>query len=173
MESYEVEEVWKDIPEYEGLYQVSNLGRIKSLSRKVEYKSWPYFRMTKDVIMKQSKGDTGYFQITIKKNEPKTFKVHQLIAIAFLNHKRNGNNMVVDHVDGNKENNNLSNLNIIHNRQNISKGMRKNGLIGSYERNGRYRSMIRVNNKLVHLGTYDTAEEASAIYNDYFKKITQ
>jgi hypothetical protein len=49
--------------------------------------------------------------------------------------------------------------------------MRPNGFTGVHERNGKYRSMIRVNNKLLHLGTYSTAEEAKEIYNDYFKKV--
>jgi hypothetical protein len=49
--------------------------------------------------------------------------------------------------------------------------MRPNGFTGVHERRGKFRSMIRVNNKLIHLGTYSTPEEARDIYNDYFKKV--
>jgi hypothetical protein len=172
MESYEVKEVWKDVPGYEGLYQASNLGKIKSIARKIEYKSWPHYRIVKEVILKNSITSNGYHQVSLRKDgKYRTIRSHQVIAMTFLDHKPNGNNLIVDHIDGNKLNNNLLNLRVIHNRINISIGMRPNGFTGVHERNGKYRSMIRVNNKLLHLGTYSTAEEAKEIYNDYFKKV--
>ena len=173
MESNEEKlEVWKDIPGYIGMYQVSNLGRVKSLSRKIEYKSWPYFRVTKDVILKQSQNSNGYFHVCLYdlNRVKKTMRIHQLVAICFLNHSPNGNNMVVDHINGDKKDNRLENINVIHNRINISKGMRPNEYTGVHERRGRFRSMIRVNNKLVHLGTYNTKEEASKVYLNYLEK---
>jgi hypothetical protein len=172
MESYEVKEVWKDVPGYEGLYQVSSLGRVKSLSRRIDYKGWPYYRIAKEIIMKESISSNGYKFVVLRKDgKPKNIRTHQLIAMSFLNHNPNGNNMVIDHIDGDKLNNNLLNLRVIHNRINISKGMRPNGFTGVHERRGKFRSMIRVNNKLIHLGTYSTPEEARDIYNNYFKKV--
>jgi hypothetical protein len=160
------QEIWKDIPDYEGIYQASNLGRVKSLARRINYKSFPYFRDVKEIIMKEHINKSGYKVLTLRKEgNPTTFRTHQLIAITFLNHKKDGNNMVVDHINGDKLNNNLFNLNVIHNRLNISKGMRPNGFTGVHKRYNKYRAMIRVNNNLIHLGTFETAEEASLAYN--------
>jgi hypothetical protein len=160
------EEVWKDIPGYEGVYQASTFGRVKSLARRINYKDSPRFRDVKEIIMKEHTNKSGYKVIILRKDEKSiTFKTHQLIAMAFLDHQRNGNNMVVDHVNGDKLNNNLVNLNIIHNRLNISKGMRPNGFTGVHKRYNKYRAMIRINNNLIHLGTFETAEEASLAYN--------
>lgn len=172
MESYEVKEVWKDVPEYEGLYQVSSLGRVKSLSRRIDYNGWPHYRNVKEIIMKESISSNGYKFVSLRKDgKNKNARTHQVVAMAFLNHVPNGNNMVVDHINGDKLNNALSNLRVIHNRINISIGKRPNGFTGVHERRGKFRSMIRVNNKLIHLGTYNTPEEARDIYNDYFKKV--
>lgn len=92
-------EVWKNIQGYEGLYQVSNLGRIMRVS-------WGN-RISK--ILKQSKKKNGYFAIQLTKNLiDKTFSVHRLVAIAF---KRNTDNLPqVNHIDGIKIHNYDSNL---------------------------------------------------------------
>ena len=90
-----MEEVWKDIPLYEGLYQASNLGRIKSLR--------------KNKIMSQQLNKYGYSIIILWKNGyKKTIFVHRLIAMAFL--KMSYKRRFVNHKDGNKLNNNVNNL---------------------------------------------------------------
>ena len=71
-----IQEIWKDIPGYEGLYQVSNFGRVKSFKNKTEK------------ILKLSICSHGYYVITIRTY--KKIRVHQLVAMAFLNHKPNG-----------------------------------------------------------------------------------
>lgn len=91
----ELNEVWKDIEGYEGLYQVSNLGRVKSLK--------------KNIIRKQVLGKDGYLRVTLKHNgKAKTLSVHRLVAKAFL--KNVFNYPEVNHKDENKANNNISNL---------------------------------------------------------------
>lgn len=77
------EEVWRDIKDYEGLYQVSNLGRVKSLERYVKFNDG---RIThyKEHILKQGKGTKGYLMVVLHKNGVgKTLKVHRLVAMAF------------------------------------------------------------------------------------------
>lgn len=101
------EEIWKDIAGYEGLYQVSNLGRVKGLDRVIYRSSTPQY--VKGKIMSQGLLNTGYRYVTLwnKKNR-QVFLVHRLVAEAFLP-KQHGKN-VVDHIDGIRTNNHVSNL---------------------------------------------------------------
>ena len=97
-----MEEIWRDIKEYEGLYQVSNLGRIKGLN---------YTRAKKEHILKNSHNGRGYLKITLCKNKKlRTFQVHRLVAQAFIpnplnlpqvNHKKEfeKNNNRVDNLE--------------------------------------------------------------------------
>lgn len=95
-----MEEIWKDIEGYEGLYQVSNLGRVKSLN---------YHRTRKEQLLKPTKSNRGYFKVYLNKNgKMKTFNVHRLVAQAFI---ENPNNYpCVNHKDENKINNIVDNL---------------------------------------------------------------
>ena len=116
MQTYE--EVWKDIPNYEGYYQVSNLGRVKSLSRKIE--SNRGFFVSKEKILKQSKDQKGYFRVKLYFNSgKKTMKVHRLVMIAFVGKL----NLEVNHINGLKEDNRLANLEYVTTRQNIMHAM--------------------------------------------------
>ena len=96
-------EIWKDIPNHEGLYQVSNLGNVKSLARRNKN------RVNKETIMRLRLNDFGYYQVWLcKNNKSKGFFVHRLVALTFL---PNINNLKeVNHIDAVKTNNNVSNL---------------------------------------------------------------
>lgn len=73
-------EIWKNIKEYEGLYQASNLGRIKSLPRNTAHER----------IMKQREDKGGYLFLSLTKNGiPKTFKCHRLVAETFISNPHN------------------------------------------------------------------------------------
>lgn len=101
-----MKEIWKDIRNYEGLYQISNLGRIKSISRKVRCKN--YKREVKEKILKLNK-NKNYMQIALSKNcICKTFLVHRLVAETFIENPKNL--LEVNHKDGNKHNNSVNNL---------------------------------------------------------------
>ena len=104
-----MEEIWKDIKGYEGLYQVSNLGRIKSLDRKARIQNGAY-RQVKGRIVPIRKGEkTNYPFVGLTKNhKSKMLRIHRLVADAFI---PNPNNLPqINHKDGNKTNNNVNNL---------------------------------------------------------------
>ena len=104
-------EIWKDIPDYEGLYQVSTLGNVKSLKR------------GKERLLKPSKTNNGYMFVTLYKNtKHKIFKVHRLVAMTFL---ENPNNLsCVNHKDENKDNNHVDNLEFCTHEYNNNYGTR-------------------------------------------------
>ena len=111
-----MEEIWKDIKEYEGLYQVSNLGNIKSLRR--------------NKLIKYSKDNKGYLRTSLAKNGiNRTVKVHRIVAQAFINNDEN--KPQVNHKNGNKTDNNVENLEWVSNQENQNHswntGLRKKG----------------------------------------------
>lgn len=95
-----MEEIWKDVKGYEGLYQVSNYGRIKSLN----YNNWK-----REEILKNKLHRDGYLKVTLGgKDKLKYCLVHRIVAEAFI---PNPNNYPqVNHKDENKQNNNVNNL---------------------------------------------------------------
>lgn len=100
-----MEEVWKDISGYENIYQVSNKGRVKSLARKTNQSDKK--RYTKEKILKQRKTTHGYMEVTLRKNNiRKHYKVHRLVMMAFHGKSK----LIVNHIDCNKTNNNVENL---------------------------------------------------------------
>lgn len=125
-----MEEIWKDIPEYEGFYQASNKGRIKSLSRTVKSRNK---RIIKERILKLTKKTDGYITVGLSKlGKIKSFGVHRLVAYAFIQYPIELP-LEVCHNDGTRDNNVLENLRIdtkknnclertMHGTQNYQKG---------------------------------------------------
>lgn len=101
-------EIWKDINGFEGFYQVNNYGTIRSIDRYVNHPKGGK-KIARGKITNQYIGTHGYYIVVINK-DGKTFTktVHRLMAIAFLDNPENKRE--VNHKDGNKLNNNLSNL---------------------------------------------------------------
>ena len=167
-------EIWKDVPNYEGYYQVSDLGRVKSLSRTIwKGKSYSTY---KGIMLKQLIGTTGYYFVNLSKNQKsKIIKVHQLVTIVFLGHKPCGYKIVVDHINNNRLDNRLKNLQLITHRENLSKDRinRSSKYIGvSFIKSvNKWRSKIGSNKKVNHLGVFDTEEEASEYYQNALKAI--
>jgi hypothetical protein len=165
-------EQWKDIPKYIGLYQVSDLGRVKSLQKTILSKT-SVSRTYKELIMKQSISEK-YLVVGLTKNKKaKQGVVHRLMAIAFLNHKPCGMRRVIDHIDENKINNTLPNIQIISHRLNVSKSIKNvsskyTGVHWDKQRN-KWASQIRINGKIKHLGCFSEEIEASKAYNKVLK----
>lgn len=102
-----MQEIWKDIKNYEGCYQVSNLGRVRSLTRKV--KTFNGVRTSKGQLLKPLKTNTGYYRVDLKQNQKdKYMSIHRLVAEAFI---PNPNNYpIINHKDNNTQNNCVDNL---------------------------------------------------------------
>src|SRR5574343_492872 len=162
-------EIWKDVVGYEGLYQVSNLGRVKRLER---YNT-NGVRVNEKIV--GSKNDKGYITIYTSINKVnKTLKVHQLVAEAFLGFKYNKSiDLVIDHIDNDQSNNRLDNLQIITQRVNACKdksGSSVNG-VSFNKRQKKYECYLNIKSKRHHLGVYLNEQEAIDVrtkaLNDY------
>lgn len=101
------EEIWKDIEGYEGKYQISNLGNVKSLSRKITTHGKSY-RILPERIISPKKVNSYLSVILYDSLSCKSFKIHRLVAQAFIHNPNNYPQ--VNHIDGNKENNCVDNL---------------------------------------------------------------
>lgn len=164
-----MKEIWKDIPNYEGYYQVSNLGRVRKYNTK---KLRSLFDEKEELfkIHKQRINGHGYYIITLRKlKEIKTFSVHKLVAMAFLNHIPCGMKLVVNHKDFNKLNNRVDNLEIISNRDNSNRKHIKSssiytGVIVNKKRDNSFISKIKIKSKGIHLGYYKDEKQASDMY---------
>lgn len=168
-------EIWKDIKGYEGYYQISNLGNVKSLARIIkrcrngnmiynEKQLKPY----KTGIKKRQ-----YFTFRLYKNGvKKQIKLHTLLAIHFLNYN-NDLGLVVDHIDNNPLNNDLKNLQIITCRDNIIKDMDRgiSKYLGvTFNKNaGKYRAYYTYKGKQKHLGYFVDELKASKAYKEFIK----
>ena len=158
-------EIFKDIPNYKGHYQVSNLGNIKSIKFK------------NIVFIKSFINNSGYETINLYKDGiTEKILLHQLVAIAFLNHKRGDRKIVVDHINNIKTDNRLKNLQIITNRKNCSKD-RKNSssqYVGVHwcKTTNKWISKIRIDKIQYKLGSFDNEFKASEAYQNELKKIT-
>lgn len=160
-----IKEEWRKIEGFED-YQISNLGNVKSL------------KFGKVFLMKTSCDGHGYLRVKLSyKGNVKTKKIHKLVAIAFLNHKPDGTqDLVIDHINDNKLDNRVENLQIVSNRYNCYKTQ------GNYTSNFKGVSWYKFTNKFVaqinikgiktHLGYFKTEEEASKVYQLKLKEIT-
>lgn len=101
-------EEWKDIEGYEGLYQVSNEGRIKSLEKKYNV-GYVGLKHQNEMILKPTAVGKGYLHVSLCKNGCKKYKrIHRLVAEAFIPNPNNYE--VVNHKDENPQNNSVENL---------------------------------------------------------------
>lgn len=129
-------EIWKDIPEYEGLYQVSNLGNVRSLN---------YNKTKKIKVLKQGIQKKGYLFITLsKEGKHKSYNAHRLVAKVFI---PNPNNLPqVNHKDEDKTNNSVENLEWCSAEYNVNYGTRtdrhRQNMIGKNIGNPKIKTML-------------------------------
>lgn len=169
-------EVWKDIQGYEGLYQVSNLGNVKSLSRLMISNTGRF--TSRERFLKQCNDINGYLMVNLNKNNKHvTKKVHKLVAIEFLSHVPCGSKLVINHIDFNMKNNRVDNLEIVTTRENSNRKHIKSSSqytgVCFHKKANKWVSQIHINGKLKYLGIYKKEIDASIAYEKALKLITQ
>ena len=108
MEQSSSVEVWKAIPGYEGFYEVSDQGRVRSVDRMV-HNPRGLDRLMRGRVLKRQTSNNGYYTVGLSKlGKPAMHPVHRLVAYTFLGTRPDGHH--VRHLDGNPLNNRLENL---------------------------------------------------------------
>lgn len=118
-----MKEIWRDVDKYEGSYQVSNLGRIKSV-----YRIDNNHHIVKERILNQMKNWSGYMRVALSKNgKVKKHSVHRLVAKAFIPNPLN--KPQVNHKDETRDNNCVDNLNWMTAKENSNYGSRNSNVL--------------------------------------------
>lgn len=157
-------ETWKDIPNYEGYYQVSDMGRVKSLERVLHDSVKKYRRVWGERILAQSVVKGYWFVRLSKEGYTKSFRTNRLVLMSFLHPSE----LHVDHINNIKTDNRLVNLQYLTQLENNIKmvlSLGKTLPIGVSEMSsGRYRVDMRRDGIAHSLGSYDTINEAQEVY---------
>lgn len=171
-----MKEIWKDVIGYEGYYQVSNLGRVRSTLRKVPHKKSGFITIKSREIFVYERKD-GYQSVCLSKNgRLKNFLIHRLVAISFLNYD-DDSSLVVDHINSIKNDNRLENLQLISLRHNVSKafsqGQNTSKFTGVHyvKTRNKWAANIQINGVIKNLGYYDSENEAHGAYLKKLKSI--
>lgn len=169
-----IEEIWMPAYEFEGIYEVSNLGRVKSLPRweARNHRGKP----TKGITVKEKILNpgicAGYHKVTLVKNGILYYRlIHRIVMASF----KGPSNLQVDHKDENKLNNRLDNLryatcrdnHLFYNeRRKVTRSSKYIGVNFMPSHGNRWRAAISVKGKATHIGYFDTEEEASIAYQN-------
>ena len=145
-------ENWKCIKGFEGIYQISNLGRVRRWRKKQKF--W--------FVLKPLNHSAGYKRVKLRnKGNDRDAYIHILVIEAF---KPNETGEVVNHIDGNRENNALENLEYVSQRENISHGKIVKKFTGTRKRGSKYSSRIFIDGKRVFLGSFNCQTSAHFAY---------
>lgn len=165
-----MKEQWKDIPGYEGLYQASSAGRIKSYDMIVGAKGGvTAIRRGRVLKFTLSGPKRDYPALTLCRDKiKKTHKIHRLIALSFLGEPEG---LTVDHIDGNKSNNELINLrycttreNCTHYTSSLNANRPYTGVSKQVRCINKWAAHISINGKRTYIGIFDTPELARDAY---------
>jgi hypothetical protein len=155
-----MQEIWKEIKNYPN-YKVSNLGRVKRITG------------NGGILKPQITG--GYYHVSLCADRKiSTKRVHQIVAIAFLDHTPSGHVLVVDHIDFDTLNNNVNNLRIITQRENTNRKHLNSSskYVGVHwnKKVKKWRARITISGRLVHLGYFLNEIDASNAYDKALKE---
>ena len=155
----EYDEKWKDIPNYEGYYMVSNYGRVASLlfQNNVYNKKYKRFKILKPKGLKgKNIYKTGFRVDLWKDGEVKSYLVARLVAFTFYNKNICNHKLTVDHIDGNRLNNHIDNLELVSLRENIKRAY-KTGLHNSHIH--KVKIINKINNKTKYFNSLSEASK--------------
>jgi len=163
-------EEWRDIPDYEGYYQVSSFGRVKSLDRVINAKNGITFNIKGEAKKLYLRPD-GYTSCSIsKEGKNKRYNTHKLVAMAFLGHIPNKSNLIVNHKNFIKYDNRVGNLELITQRENTNlKHLKSSSIytgVSWHKNHKKWESIICINGKNKYLGSFDSEKEANKYYEN-------
>lgn len=164
---------WRDIPGYEGFYKVSSSGKVMSLDR-VQSDG----RRRKGRILRAYITKRGYLRLELNRNGfSEKIGVHQLVAMAFKGHVRDGYNQVVNHIDFNPLNNNEDNIEVTTQRDNANHkhlpSSSKYTGVSWDSKVGKYKANIWLNKSLVYLGSFPYEQDAHEAYERALSIVNQ
>ena len=164
-------EIWKDIKDYENLYQISNLGRVKSLERKVKNKNG--YKVIKEKILKNYIHNTGYYAVNLRKQCKIDIRlIHRLVAEYFIDNPKMY--PIVNHKDGNKLNNNIKNLEWCTYKHNINEAYRLG--LNKYTHNQNFKNkskkVLQYDRENNFIKEYNSLREASKITGVCYNSIS-
>ena len=174
-----MQEIWKDIKGYEGLYQVSNFGNVKSLERRVN--SCNGGRNKKEKYIISTDNGNGYKIVGLsKKHKRKNYYVHRLVAEAFIKNENNFNE--INHLDYNRSNNNVENLEWIDRKSNVQYSVKNRPdytkstkWYGKYitkdKRYNLFYVRIYYKKEKIYLGTFKDITEAMKVRDEFLERI--
>lgn len=157
-------EIWKDIPEYEGYYAISNMGRVKSHLRVVHKSNGKIMTFKSKILSLNKHYKNGYLSVHLRvfdKSQRKS--VHRLVALMFLDLA--DVNLEVNHIDSDKNNNKFTNLEWVSHMENQCHMAKKKFKTSKYtgvskSREGKFISNIYYKNKRIIIGSFKTEIEA-------------
>tara|TARA_R110002073_G_scaffold83512_1_gene199191 strand:+ start:106 stop:609 length:504 start_codon:yes stop_codon:yes gene_type:complete len=166
-----MEEIFKDIPNYEGMYQASNLGNVKSLARKDSIG-----RRVDEKVLKPRIDKYGYLRLSLNKyGKRKTRHIHQLVAEAFLGHTPCGMKLVVNHINFIRHDNRAENLELDTTRNNSNlkhiKSSSEYTGVSWNKSSEKWMASIHINGKTKYLGYFTDETEASKAYQKALSEI--
>jgi hypothetical protein len=152
-------EIWKSVKNYEGAYEVSNFGNVRTIKKQVQ-------------VLKPYKHH--YYNVKLYKDGKATnHSIHQLVAIAFLNHEPSKHKVVVDHINEDKFDNRLENLQLISHRENLSRSKKNKSskYTGVRKKYNKFEAQATVGNKTFYLGRFECEYEAHLKYINFIKSL--
>lgn len=172
-----MQETWKNVVGYEGLYEISNHGRVKSLDKSWVAGKGRIFNKP-ETIRKPGLNSRGYLHVKLcKEGKRKIITIHTLVWDHFGNKPRNGHKLQVDHRDNNKLNNRIDNLQLLTPRQNVSKHYKTQKKTSRFtgvcwhKKANKWVACITLNKKIKHLGYFKYENDACLEYQKALREM--